>query len=61
VSFWDPDEDLIEEAPKAQAQVGAQAQPMSSSSFMPQRITRSKAKALGDKHHWMSLFVISFE
>jgi len=59
------DEDQVEEAPEAQAQeaqaeVGAQAQPMSSTSFMPQRITKSKAKALGDEHHWMYLFIISF-
>jgi len=49
------------QAQEAQAQVGSQAQPMSSTSFMPQRITRSKVKALGDEHQWMSLFVISFE
>jgi len=60
------DEYLLEEAPKAyaqqaQAQVESQAQPMKSTSFMPQRITRSKVKALGDEHHWMSLFVITFE
>jgi len=29
--------------------------------LMPQRITRSKAKALGDEHQLMSLFVISLE
>jgi len=50
------DEDQVEEAPEAQAQeaqgqVGAQAQTMSSRFFMPQRITRSKAKALGEEHH----------
>jgi len=48
------------QAQEAQAQVGSQAQPMSSTSFMPQKITRSKAKALGDKHHLMTLFVITF-
>ena len=39
---------LVFSKDEAQAQE-AQAQP-----------TRSKAKALGDEHHWMSLFVISF-
>jgi len=28
---------------------------------MPQKVTWSKAKALGDEHQWMSLFAISFE
>jgi len=55
------DEDQVEEVPEAQAQVRVQAQPISSTSFMRQRITRSKDKALGDEHQWMSLFVISFE
>jgi len=54
------DEDQVEEASEAQAQEGAQAQPMSSTSFLPQRITRSMAKALGDEHHLMTLFVITF-
>jgi len=58
------DEDQVEKASKAQAQEaqaqkGAQAQPMSSTSFLPQRITRSMAKALGDEHHLMTLFVIT--
>jgi len=44
---------------QTQAQCEAQTQPMSTSSIMPQRITRSKAQALGDGHQLMSLFVIS--
>jgi len=44
-------------AQEAQTQVGAHAQPMSSTPFMPKRVTRSKAKALGDEHHLMTLFV----
>ena len=39
---------LVFSKDEAQAQK-AQAQPM-----------RRKAKALGDEHHWMSVFVISF-
>jgi len=39
----------------------AQAQPMITSSTMPQRITRSKTQTLGDKHQLMSFFVISLE
>ena len=39
----------------------AQAQPMISSTTMPQRITRSRAQTLGDEHQLMSLFVISLE
>jgi len=51
------DEDQKQRAPEAQAQ----AQPMISSPTMPQRITMSIAKTLGDGHQLMSLFVISFE
>jgi len=47
------------QAHEAQAQEGAQAQPMSSASFLPQRITRSVAKALGDEHHLKTLLVIT--
>jgi len=46
---------------QTQAQSEAQAQPMITPSIMPQRITRSKAQALGDEHQLMSLFVISLE
>jgi len=58
------DENQVEEAFEAQAQEalaqeGAQAQPISSTSFLPQRITRSMAKALGDEHHLMTLLVIT--
>jgi len=55
------DVDQGERTPEAQAQSEAQAQPMITSSTMPQRITRSKALALGDEHQLMSLFVISLE
>jgi len=44
------DEDQVEEAYEAQAQEGTKAQSMSSTSFLPQRITRNMAKALGDEH-----------
>ena len=44
-----------------QAQFKVQTHPMSTSSIMPQRITRSKAQALGDGHQLMSHFVISLE
>jgi len=56
------DENQVEEASEAQAhetQEGAQAQPMSSTSFLPQRITRSVAKALANEHHLMTLLVIT--
>jgi len=46
---------------KAQAHSKAQAQPMITSSTMPQRITKSRAQALGDEHQLMSLFVIFLE
>jgi len=59
ISKTSSDENQVEEASEAQSQE-AQAQPMSSTSFMPQRITRSKAKVLGDEHHLMTLFVITF-
>jgi len=46
---------------QTQAQSEVQGQPMIASSIMPQRITRSRAQALGDEHQLMSLFVISLE
>jgi len=57
------DGDQGERAPEAQAQAQSegQAQPMISSPTMPQRITRSKEKTLGDEHQLMSLFVISLK
>jgi len=47
------------QAQQTQVQSEAQAQPMITSSTMPQRITKSKAQALGEKHQLVSLFVIS--
>jgi len=38
-----------------------QAQPMTSTPTIPQRITRSRAQTLGVEHQLVSLFVISIE
>jgi len=46
------DEDQGERAPTGQAQ------PMTSASTIPQRITRSRAQTLGAEHQLVSLFVI---
>jgi len=51
------DGDQVEDESEAQAQE-PQGQ-TSSKSFMPQRITRSKAKVLGKEHQMLSLFVIT--
>jgi len=52
------DEDQVEENNEVQVQ-DSQRQ-ISSSSFIPQRITRSKAKDLGNMLQMFSLFMITF-
>lgn len=69
------DEDLEESAPTDQAQppqrmtrsmtqdtgLGQDLLANASVPSLPQRITRSRAQALGDEHQLVSLFVISVE
>jgi len=57
-STWHLDGDQVEEENEIQVQ-DSQRQ-ISSSSFIPQRITRSKAKDLGSRLQMFSLFMITF-
>jgi len=57
-TFSDCDGDQEEEENEAEVQNSQRH--ISSSSFLPQRITRSKAKELGSRLQMFSLFIVSF-